>query len=427
MTGVVRGRYAAAVVLAIVSAAPACAQNLEARIRGATGDVVQFHYAARDGVCGDGRGMLRVETSTWVTSSGTFTDASRCEEGPVRAVVTKDGAEIIRIQLVAGPVTVAQGAADLGAVSAADAARYFLDIARRVEGRTSRTAVLGAAMADSAEIADQLLQIARDGNRARELRNTSLSWASRRAGVGGAERVATALDALARDANEHQTLRATAVGGLVNIEGASGVAALMRLTEVESDAWLAGEAANALTRTSDTRVRGQLRRLVERAQTPEASRVRMITALGNTDGTVRDAEFLRGAYAKFTEKERSAAITAVGNIGDRASVTWLLTRASDPAEIMALRRSALQRAARSGARVNELVTLFDAIPERELRGIVIDALAEDGSRAAFDKLMTVARSDADAQVRRRAITKLTESGDPRAKELLRELVDRPPG
>ncbi len=123
----------------------------------------------------------------------------------------------------------------------------------------------------------------------------------------------------------------------------------MRLTDGTADAWLLGEAADALSRANDARVRPQLRKLLDNKATPEPSRVKVIAALGNSDGTVSDAAAIRAAYPRFTEKERSAALGALANIGDRASVKWMLDRARDPAESMALRRSATQRAARAGA------------------------------------------------------------------------------
>lgn len=419
-----RGQFGALVVVALAAAAPACAQGLDARVARASGEVVQFHYAAREGVCGDGRGMLRIESSTWMTTSGSFSDASRCEAGPVRALITKDGSEVLRVQFVAGPLTAAAGATDIGAVPAQEAARYFLELARTLEGRAGRSAVLGAALADSADIVDPLLAIARDADRSRDLRTNALSWAARRAGVPGAARMASSLEALARDANQIQQLRSTAISSLAGLEGSAGTDVLMRLTEAESDAWLAATATDALARTSDARVRPQLRRLIERAATPEASRVRMINALGNSDGTMRDAEFLRATYARFTERERGAALTSIGNIGGRASAAWLLVRVNDAAEPMALRRMALQRAARAGVRTTELAALYETVPERELRMVIVDELASDGSRPALDKLLEVARGTADVQVRRRAITKLSESGDPRAKELLQQIVNR---
>jgi hypothetical protein len=153
--------------------------------------------------------------------------------------------------------------------------------------------------------------------------------------------------------------------------------------------------------------------------------VRVINALGNTDGTVRDAEALRAAYPRFTHKERQAAINAVANIGDRASVVWLTERVKDPAENLTLRRSAAQRASRAGLKAAELSAMYDAVIERTLKEGIIDALAEDGSRAALYKLMPLAqRTSRDPLVRRRAIAMLSDSGDPRAMGLLDLIVGR---
>lgn len=433
MTGVRGAWIVSAMVCATAGAALLHAQTLESRVARANGDVVQFHFAARAGVCGDGRGMLHIDGGNratievvWSTTYGNYNDLTACVPGPVRAVVSKDGADVIRIQTVAGPLTVVPGATDLGAVSANDAARYFLDLARKLEGRPARSAILAAALADSAGIGDALLAIARDVDKARDLRSSALTWAARRAGVAGAERMATQLDAIAKDANERQTMRSNALSGLVNLDGGAGVASLIRLSERTDDAWLAGEAADALSRSNDSRVRPQLRKLLDNASTPEPSRVRVISALGNSDGSVRDAEALRKAYPRFSEKERTAALTALGNIGDRSSVTWMLARAKDPAETMSLRRIAVQRAERAGARAADFVALYDdpAIIEYELRIVIIDALATDGSKPALDKLLSIAQSNVDARVRRRAVTKLSDSGDPRAKALLQSIVDR---
>ena len=425
MTGPRLTTGASALALALAAAAPACAQNLDARVRSASGEVVQFHFSARNGVCGDGRQLMRVDGGYWTTTYGSYNDMTTCSPGPVRAVLSKDRTEVIRIQLVAGPLVNVPDAADLGAISGAEAARFFLDLANRLEGRPARTAVLAASLADSADVGDALLAIARNPDKARELRSSALSWGARRAGVAGADRMATALNTIATDANERQAMRSSALSGLANLESGAGVSALIRLSDRTDDAWLAGEAADALSRTNDGRVRAQLRRLLDNRATPEASRVRVITALGNTDGTVRDAEALRLAYPRFTERERSAALGAIANIGDRASVTWLLDRAKDPAESMNLRRSATQRAARAGARASELALLYDGVIERSLREAIVDLLAEDGSRPALDKLLSIAETtSSDMTVRRRAISKLGESGDPRAKPLLESIIGR---
>jgi hypothetical protein len=425
MTHSWRLRAGALVALALAGSVPAWGQGLDQRVARSAGDVVQFHYAARPGVCGDGRGLLRIDGGFWNTTYGNYNDLTKCEPGPVRVMISKDRGEVIRIQTVAGPLVAMSDATDLGAVSAAEAGRYFVDLANRLEGRPARSAVLAAAVADSADISAQLMAIVRNPDKPRELRSSALTWASRRAGVSGAAAMATSLNAIATDANERQAMRSSALNGLASLEGGAGVGALITLSDRTDDAWLAGEAADALSRANDARVRGQLRKLLANASTPEASRVRVINALGNTDGTVRDAEALRTAYPKFTDKERQAAINAIANIGDRASVTWLTERVKDPAENLTLRRSAAQRASRAGLKAAELAALYDALIERSLKQAVIDALGEDGSRAALDKLMAIAQSTTDdTSIRRHAISKLSASGDPRAKGLLETIVGR---
>lgn len=425
MTHSRRLRAGAFAALALAGSVPAWAQGLDQRVARSAGDVVQFHYAARPGVCGDGRALIRIDGGFWSTSYGSYSDMTKCDAGPIRVIVTKDRGDVIRIQTVAGPLVAISDATDLGAVSAKEAGQYFVDLAAKLEGRPARSAVLAAAVADSADISEQLMAIVRNPDKPRDLRSSALTWASRRAGVAGADRMATALNTIATDANERQAMRSSALNGLAGLEGGAGVASLIRLSDRTDDAWLAGEAADALSRSNDARVRGQLRKLLDNPSTPEASRVKVINALGNTDGTVRDAEALRAAYPKFTDKERNAAISAIANIGDRASVAWLIERVKDPAENLTLRRSAAQRASRAGIKAADLSALYDAVIERSLRDGIIDALGEDGSKAALDKLMSIAQNTTnDTQARRKAITKLSESGDPRAKGLLETIVGR---
>ena len=44
---------------------------------------------------------------------------------------------------------------------------------------------------------------------------------------------------------------------------------------------------------------------------------------------------------------------------------------------------------------------------------------------AIDKLMEIARKDTDPQIRRTAINLLARSNNPKAKQLLAELIDKP--
>jgi hypothetical protein len=46
---------------------------------------------------------------------------------------------------------------------------------------------------------------------------------------------------------------------------------------------------------------------------------------------------------------------------------------------------------------------------------LINLLAERGDRTARDKLAAIARNDPDQELRRRALKRLAESGDPRGR------------
>ncbi len=366
-----------------MTALPACGQTLSERVASAAGDKVQLNYPAADGVCGDGRAMYRVDGATWFVSRGSFEAAGACVAGPVRAVVTRDGSDVLRIEVMVGPLASEPGVPDLGAVSAAEATRFLLDVVRRSDGRVAREALSAASLAADATLPPALTAIARDEERARAVRSAALSALSR-------------------------------------LPGGGGVPSLLALSDAD-DGWLAGAALDAAMRTRDARVHTRIAAVIERADASEALRVRAITALGGSDAVASDAALLRRVYPRFTEKERLAAVTAVSNIADRASRTWLAERAGDAAELMTVRRRAAQRGVAAGWRTAEVIALFDAVPERELREAVIDLLAADGSRAARAKVQAIAKDDPDLRVRRRAIAKLGESGD---RALLESLIDR---
>lgn len=148
-----------------LAAQAAGAQQLATRIAATRDGTVRFTYAARSGVCGDGRDVLRIGDVTYVGSDNTtFRGSSfdRCDFGPIRAEIVRSGGETDRIRLhVGGRWDSATDATDIGTVSAPEAARWFLAEARRSDRREARMALEGAVAADSVVIAPDLDAIAR--------------------------------------------------------------------------------------------------------------------------------------------------------------------------------------------------------------------------------------------------------------------------
>ena len=141
-----------------------CAQSLDRKVSGVGDGFVQFHFATRDGICGNGRSWLRTDEDGWYGSyNGETMRGEGCGSGPVRVVITRAGRETVKIDTYAGPLYVDPAAGqDLGVVPAREAASYLMNLASTLDGRPAREALLPAMLADSAQVTPVLLQLARD-------------------------------------------------------------------------------------------------------------------------------------------------------------------------------------------------------------------------------------------------------------------------
>jgi HEAT repeat protein len=419
-------RVAAGLALIVSAANSASAQQtVERRISGAPAGNVTFHFASRADVCGDGRTYIRAD-DMWM---GSFNDGVRsmeCERGPVRVLLTRDGTELIRITTFAGPVAEEPGATNLGAVPAAEAAAYLLGIASRIDGRPGREAIMPAALADSAKVTRELLAIARNTDRSREVRRSALSWVVRRRGEVGelsGEEVSRTLVAIARDENEVRTVRDQALSSLSRLESASSLDALVAMTTGTTEAWLARRAIESMASSGDPRAREHLRTAAENSSLNEEARAAAITGLAGSYATSRDAEYLRGLYARVTsDRLRDAILSGVSTIGGKASRDWVVGIARDANAPIQQRKRAIAMAERLGLSATDLVSLYDTIEDNEVRATLISQLASNGTRVAQDKLLTIARGDPLLANRRRAIQALGRFDDPRVKDALKELV-----
>ena len=159
---------------------PLPAQSLADRVAGAADARVQFTFAAKSDVCGNGRSFIQISGNTWYGSWSEGDRRETCAAGPVRVVLDRAGRQIISIASFVGPIPEATpGVTDLGRVRARDAAEYLLGLAERAEGRVSRDAVLPAMLADSVDLMPRLLVLARNQSAARETRRTAISWLAR--------------------------------------------------------------------------------------------------------------------------------------------------------------------------------------------------------------------------------------------------------
>ncbi|HEY3935642.1 MAG TPA: HEAT repeat domain-containing protein [Gemmatimonadales bacterium] len=330
----------------------AAAQSVDRAIAGAGAGTVQFHFAARDGVCGNGSNFYRASEMGYYSTYGSGMDGDdNCARGPVRVVVVRAGTEIIRIETYAGPIAQdADGGKDLGAVSARDAANWFITQAGTLEGRPARDAMQPAMLADSAVVTPQLLHLVTDQTRSRDVRSSAISWLARRrdepGGVGAAT-VQRTLEGIVHDHDEGETTRRQALSTLGNLERGEGVPILIAMAG-DADAWVARQAQSSLANSGDPRARQYIRQSVRRSDLAEESRTAMIRGLGNEYAVASDYQMLRDLYpALDSDQERNAVISSLANAGGVANTTWLLGIAKSATETSGRRRLAVNALSRN--------------------------------------------------------------------------------
>jgi HEAT repeat protein len=404
------------------------AQSLADRVNGASASAVQFTYAARPGVCGNGR--------TWIQTSGNSfygnynSDIARteaCQNGPVRVVIDRAGRDIIGIQSFVGQGPLPTAAADIGRVSGQQAADYLLDVAARAEGRVGRDAIFAATLADSATSTDRLVAIAKNQQLSRDTRRAALSYMtySVPAGTAVPVRAADAMVAIARDESDNQQVRQQALSVLARLEHGAGIPALVELSKQQGYSWLAKESIAALSRSGDPRAREFLRTTLQRNDLSDEVMASVINALGREYSTAQDAALLRAAYPRLRgDRSRSAVITSVGEVGGTENVRWLMSIAKSDTTADARRRQALDHAVRAGVPSTELIQLYDATTDQRMKEAVVSQLVRMGDDASVNKLISIIKSETNYQLRRTTISRLSSSDDPRIRQALKDMVAR---
>jgi len=424
------GAFALAVSLS-GAAASVAAQSLASRIGSSSATRLQFEFAGRPDVCGDGQAFLstgggssyygQVNVINGVTSQP-------CAAGPVRVVVDRADGIVTNVQTVAGPLHTAEGATDLGTVSGREASDYLLSLAANTDGRASRQAILPAAIADGVDISPTLVAIARDQNRPLDTRRTALSWLARDDGNDSKAQTAQATDLLlhiSRDENETQSLRRTALNMLGRVGHGAGIPSLIQLAADNSTSWIGEESVRALSQSGDPRARDFLRKEVQRNDIPDAVLAATVRGLGGSEATGKDIDLLRTSFGTIPgDRARTAVLEVIGQRGTTADTQWLLGVARNAQMSAETRRRALDLASRSAGGRIQAIGLYDSMDDPILKEALIRIYGQSNDRASVDKLISIAKSDSNYTLRRRAIASLSRTQDARARAALQEITTR---
>lgn len=415
-------------VAALLSASGAVsvpAQSLAARVRSAPAGRIQFEFPARAGVCGDGQSFISTGSGSYYGSFNIVDGVAShpCTAGPVRTVINRADGVITSIETYVGPSNPVDGVTELGAVPANDATNYLISIANSADGRAARDAILPAAIADGTDISAALLALAGNRDRSLETRRAALSWAVR--DDIHLPQVAAAVLHIARDENESQSIRQHALSVLARLPHGAGIPMLEQVARDNGATWAGEQSIRVLAQSGDPRARTFLREEVHRTDLPEETLAAAIRGLGSNYATGQDIELLRGLLPKLKgERSRATVLEAVARRGTPGDTQWLLGVARDAGQPTETRRRALDLVGRGGAMSPQIVALYDGLNDPALKESLIRLYAQSGDRASVDKLISIAKTDSNYTLRRRAVSSLSRTEDPRARQALQDIMIR---
>jgi HEAT repeat protein len=221
------------------------------------------------------------------------------------------------------------------------------------------------------------------------------------------------------------SVRNDAILWLSRVPGEQTVNTLDELLRTSTDERVQRTALRALAAHDSPRAAQIVRSVVDRQDASERLREYAISTLDNDEDNAENAAFLREVYGRLTgERLRKATIRAVGSMEGAENSAWLMSLARNNSEPMEMRAEALARVGRSShVTISEMVGLYDALPSREMRERLISLYSRSKEPAATDKLIDIAKTGTDPQLRRMAISALTRKKDPRTTQLLLEIIE----
>ena len=168
-----------------------------------------------------------------------------------------------------------------------------------------------------------------------------------------------------------------------------------------------------------------LRDLAASDNTAEEIRSEAIFWLGQKHSS-ENGQFLRDLFKRVRSGElKDKIIFSLSQQRGTGSEQWLLDIAMDANESTEVRKQALFWAAQNKSiGLDRLSGLYDRTNDTEIKEQLIFGFSQRNSREAVDKLMSIARSDRDKEMRKKAIFWLGQSRDPRVLDFLAEMIGK---
>jgi len=198
------------------------------------------------------------------------------------------------------------------------------------------------------------------------------------------------------------------------------------LDDPEIDDDIKGQAVFALGQTDDPRAGTILRDYATRSDLDPEVRGMAIHGLASHPSPENSA-ILKQLFGEIDEPEvRDQILFVLTQMPDAVDGDWLVAIFRDETEDDEVREMALFLAGQSGnVDVRVLGQMYDAAGDSdEMKQQILFTMTQLDSEAAFDKLVEIARTETDPELRQNAIFWLGQSGDPRAAAVLLEILEQ---
>jgi HEAT repeat protein len=232
------------------------------------------------------------------------------------------------------------------------------------------------------------------------------------------------LDAVRNDPDRE--VRENAVFWLSQVNTPEATAALDSILQHGADREIQEKAVFALSQQRGEAASRALRNHLERAGVPDEIKENIIFWLGQKRSE-ENAQYLRDLYGKpsTSPKMKEKIIFSLSQMGLEGNARWLIGIATDEREPIDVRKDALFWAGQMRqVPFTELSGIYGRIQSREMKEQLIFVYSQRREREAVTALIDIARTEADPELRKKAVFWLGQSRDPRAAEFLVELINR---
>lgn len=210
------------------------------------------------------------------------------------------------------------------------------------------------------------------------------------------------------------------IGRLPNEEGVPILEELAR----SDDERVQRAAVRALVRHPSARARTSVRTLIEGENVSERVKSEALSAFNSDQATAEDVAWLRALYGKSTTTSMKArTLSAIVRVGGPEVDQWLVTIARDESQPSEIRSTAMRRIGETMP-VADLGKLYDGATTQRFRSEIINQLGKRKEDAATDKLIDIIKNGTDPSLRSAAIRAVNEKDDPRARQLLLDIINK---